>query len=540
MTLTLAQVRTWQPGAVASIADAVTTRRRDLLAAQDTFDAAAPPSSWIGQAAAAAGAAHRQLGAGLQDLAAELTGVIGALDAAAEDLTTILADLEDALAYARGQGCRVDLVSGMVHADDDDAPVEQVAARLGQVLQAAAQADSTLARALRAAAATLGLTGPDAQEPAVSPPPPRGTEKDAARWWNSLDPAAQQYVLDHHPDWIGNLDGVPGWARDEANRILVPQYRKELSAEYDRLLDLALRTPQSPYFFTRAGAVQKMLDGLDQIDAVLDRGGRQLLTLDISGDHELRAAVAVGDVDTADSVGVFVPGFTANVRDSLAGYDSSMAALADLAATESLRQGNVQSIATVTWLGYEAPQADMGLLLPSRSVLSASSAEAGAADLASFLRGVEASRDTPAHTVPIGYSYGSTVTGHALQEHTGADAAVVLGSPGIGTDTVDDLTVPEGSTYMIEARRDVVADTGWFGRDPSHMDGMTGLSARQEDVDGTTYTESVGHSDYLTEGSTSQYNLAQILAGQPEQAVQHHGRGIGDWFSKPLPTPWSR
>ena len=44
MTLTLAQVRTWQPGAVASIADAVTTRRRDLLAAQDTFDAAATPS----------------------------------------------------------------------------------------------------------------------------------------------------------------------------------------------------------------------------------------------------------------------------------------------------------------------------------------------------------------------------------------------------------------------------------------------------------------------------------------------------------------
>src|SRR5699024_3835849 len=111
---------------------------------------------------------------------------------------------------------------------------------------------------------------------------------------------------------------------------------------------------------------------------------------------------------------------------------------------------------------------------------------------------------------------------------------VVLGSPGVCTSAVSDLQVPEGSACMIEARRDAVADTGWFGRDRCHMDGVTGLSAREETIDGSTYTESVGHSDYLTEGSTSQYNLAQILADQPEHAVQHHGRGIGDWFSRPL------
>ncbi|HLS24681.1 MAG TPA: alpha/beta hydrolase [Beutenbergiaceae bacterium] len=540
MSLTLSQVRSWQPASVAAVADEVTARRRELLNALDTFDGAAPPSTWTGQAAGAAGAAHRELRSALEDLTEELSGVIAALDSAADELTTVLADLQDVLDYARGHNCRVDLASGMVHGDDGDAPVETVAARLSAVLQAAAAADATLADALHSAAATLGLTGPDAEAPQVNPPPAGGTEKDVARWWRELDPAAQQDVLENNPEWIGNLDGIPAWARDEANRALLPQYRKELNAEYDRLLDLALQTPQSPYFFTQAGKVQKMLDGLDQIDSVLDRGRRQLLTVDITGDHELKAAVAVGDVDSADSVGVFVPGFTSNVRDSLSGYDSSMASLAELAATESLRQGKVQSIATISWLGYEAPQLDVGLLLPSRSVLSATSAEAGGEDLASFLRGMDASRDAPAHTVPIGYSYGSTVTGYALQEHTGADAAVVLGSPGIGTDTVSDLDLPKDSAYMIEARRDVIADTSWFGRDPSHMDGVTGLSAREEEIDGTTYTESVGHSSYLTEGSTSQYNLAQILAGQPDHAVEHHGRGIGDWFSTPVPTPASR
>src|SRR5699024_4225012 len=118
---------------------------------------------------------------------------------------------------------------------------------------------------------------------------------------------------------------------------------------------------------------------------------------------------------------------------------------------------------------------------------SAAPAEAGAEDLASFLRGVEASRETPAHLVPMGFSYGSVVTGMAMQEVTGADAMVLVGSPGMGTSDLADLQLPEDSAYMIEARRDVIADTGWFGGDPSHLDGLTGLSAREETIDGVTY-----------------------------------------------------
>ncbi|MGC0143144.1 alpha/beta hydrolase [Pseudactinotalea sp. Z1732] len=534
MSLTLAQVRTWQADALAGVADGVTARRRMLLGCLDDLAAASPPSSWTGRAAAAATTAQRELESALEQMVQELSGVITALDAAADVITAVLGELSDTLDYATGSGCRVDLVTGMVHPDTDAAPVQRVADRLTQVLSNAAEADAALARALHTAAAALGTSGPDAGDPQVAAPPAGADERDVARWWREMDPAAQQHVLAEHPEWVGNLDGIPGWARDEANRTLLPRYRSELAASYDRLLDLALASPANPAFFIEAARVQKMLDGLDSIDSVLARGGRQLLTLDITGDHELRAAVAVGDVDTADSVGVFTPGFTSSVRDSLAGYDSSMASLAETAATESLRQGNVNTVATVTWLGYEAPQADLGLLLPSRSVVSAGPAQAGAEDLASFMRGVQASREAPAHLVPMAHSYGSVVTGYALQEATGADAAVMFGSPGVGTSDVGDLEMPEGSTYMIEARRDVVADTGWFGRDPSHMDGVTGLSALEEEIGGTTYSESVGHNAYLAEGSTSQYNLAQILAGQPEHAVQHHGRGIGDWFSRPL------
>lgn len=536
MTLTLAQVHTWQPDAVAGLADALTARRRDLLAALDELDQAAPPSSWTGSAATAATGNHRDLRSGLEEVTQEVTTVINALDEGADQIRTVVADLTDVLDRATGQGARVDLTSGTVHATDagTDLDPHQIADQLSMVWHSATQADAILARSLHAAATVLSTAGPDAPDLDVLPPPHGASEEDVSRWWHDLDPAEQKYILEHHPEWIGNLDGIPAWARDDANRSLLPAYRAELQASYDRLLDLALATPGNSFLFIQAGLIEKKLAGLEEVTDVLDRGDRQLLVLDTSGAHELRAAVAIGDVDTADSVGVFTPGFDANVRDSLAGYDSSMAALADLTASEALRQGRVQTVATVTWLGYEAPQSDAGLLLPSRSVLSSTSAQTGGEDLSSFLRGVDASRAEDAHVVPMGYSYGSTVTGYALTEQTGADAAVVLGSPGVGTSDASDLQVPEGSTYMIEARRDAVADTGWFGRDPSHMDGVTGLSARDETIGGVTYTESVGHSDYLTEGSTSQYNLAQILAGQPEYAVEHHGRGIGDWFSRPL------
>src|SRR5690625_6092179 len=80
MSLTLSQVRSWQPASVAAVADEVTARRRELLNALDTFDGAAPPSTWTGQAAGAAGSAHRELRSALEDLTEELSGVIAALD----------------------------------------------------------------------------------------------------------------------------------------------------------------------------------------------------------------------------------------------------------------------------------------------------------------------------------------------------------------------------------------------------------------------------------------------------------------------------
>ncbi len=122
------------------------------------------------------------------------------------------------------------------------------------------------------------------------------------------------------------------------------------------------------------------------------------------------------------------------------------------------------------------------------------------------------------------------------QPSTGVDDVVVIGSPGMGTSDVDDLHVPEGHTYAVEARQDYVADFGRFGADPNQMEGVTGLSAREGTVDGEQLAETTGHDTrskenpkdgYLAQGTSSQHNISTVVAGVPEQAVHDDCRGFG-------------
>ena len=45
-----------------------------------------------------------------------------------------------------------------------------------------------------------------------------------------------------------------------------------------------------------------------------------------------------------------------------------------------------------------------------------------------------------------------------------------------------------------------------------------------------------GHSAYLKSGSTSQYNIAVVVAGAPEMLVTGDNSGFGDIISWPLPV----
>ena len=67
------------------------------------------------------------------------------------------------------------------------------------------------------------------------PPTAHGDADEVARWWNDLNVFQRAAVLAVTPSAIGNLDGVPAWARDQANRQL-------LASDLERLDDRRPRT----------------------------------------------------------------------------------------------------------------------------------------------------------------------------------------------------------------------------------------------------------------------------------------------------------
>ena len=103
--------------------------------------------------------------------------------------------------------------------------------------------------------------------------------------------------------------------------------------------------------------------------------------------------MAIGNVDTADHVATYAPGMSTNPADSL-----------KLCLKQARRiereTGSVSrdTVATVTWLGYDAPAAlgDPGWA----EVASTRRAETGARLLSSFQEGLHASRAMHASSVP--------------------------------------------------------------------------------------------------------------------------------------------
>ena len=374
-------------------------------------------------------------------------------------------------------------------------------------------------------------------------PPAHGSPGDNAAWWGSLSPSQQQQAIQQHPEWIGNRDGVSFAARDQANRSLLPLDRVRLEAERMRL-ETALAENWLGGAFTNDDAaldhVNDKLAALDAIDTTLAKNGdRQLVLLDLSA-KRAQAAVACGNVDLADNVAVLVPGLSASVAGGMVDGDRNMEQLKARAELESRRVHADKSAATVMWFGYQAPQ--MGWdLVGENSVAADHAARHGAALLVPFLRGIGAARDADPHLTLLAHSYGSTTAGLALRQKTGVDDAVFFGSPGIGTSHLSDLNLAPGHTHYIEARQDVVGDLGYFGVDPSHLAGIDHASARESTVvDPLTseirhFSEVTGHSSYLADDSTSQYNLSVVAAGQPDQRIADGGEGIGDVLSWPVP-----
>jgi len=365
----------------------------------------------------------------------------------------------------------------------------------------------------------------------LAPPPVNAAPSMNAAWWAALSPNQRLALIKDHPEMVGNRDGVKAADRSKANMNLMDRERQSFSSELDRLKREDSDSSEIPRLEERLKALDAIGDMMHNPDGTINTN-RQLMSLDLTGDHP-KAAVANGNVDTAQHVAVFTPGMNSTVDGSMDGYVNDMDSVRESAERMLLRHGDPANVATVTWLGYEPSSFDDPATLAG--LATGDNASFGGEKLAHFDEGINASRPTDPHLTALGHSQGSIVTGISLSHAgTGVDDAVVFGSPGIadhfGIDnTAADLKIPEGHAYNLKADGDPVAQwvpEFWrYGAAPYDMPGMNQLSTHDVMGPDGPLASSHGHSEYtktMPDGSdsTSKHNIAAVVAGMPQLAVR--------------------
>ncbi|MBB4686967.1 alpha/beta hydrolase [Amycolatopsis jiangsuensis] len=530
-----------------------------LVACSDDLRDINTPDGWRGTAADAATQEVRQIIDGLEEHAAE----VAALRRSAGDVGDAIAGVQNGVREAQAIAASHHMTIGddgsvtdpgpppdtpdnqkEVVADERKRVAVELADRVEEVLRQAADVDNdfcivldrilsghtidataddndkvSLAAAGNSGALTAGLS-------VLSPPPVDADPSMNAAWWAALSDRERQQMIAEHPELVGNRDGVKAADRSKANLLLLEKEKQSFTTDLDRLRREDGDSDEIARLEERLKAINAITGMMHNPDGTLNPN-RQLMSLDLTGDHP-KAAIATGNVDTAQHVAVFTPGMNSTVDGNMNGYVHDMDGVGKSAEDMLRRAGDMSNVATVTWLGYEPSSfSDLSSLI---DLGTAENVDIGGDKLARFDQGINASRPVEPHLTALGHSQGSIVTGISLAHPgTGVDDAVVFGSPGVadhfGIDnTAHDLKVPDGHVYNIKADGDPVAQ--WvpeiwrYGAAPYTMDGVNQLSA---DASGP-FVASHGHSEYAMTApngvdSTSKHNIAAVVAGKPQLTI---------------------
>ena len=416
---------------------------------------------------------------------------------------------------------------------------------VADALRIADEVDAEFARRLRRLA--MGTFARAEGRASISPGLPNDADEswspsEVSAWWAALTDEERQACIERDPLKYGNLDGIDMASRDKANRLalygredadgnhvpgtgLLDQAQAkfdEAKSRYESKLHNGMRLGEAnaevEAEFYRAQADLKDLQKIDEqlrTKQASDGTPLSLLALDTSGE-QVKAAVAVGDVDHAQHVANFTPGMGTNVRDSLDNYVD----VADRMRENTVEQAKVErsDVAVVAWLNYDAPTDITKTLDPS--VASTEKAHAGADRLAGFLTGVRSWRDEQGgslHLTSVSHSYGSTTAGLAmLQVGEGVvDDHIYLASPGSGADSVGALGVDPSHVWVSAVPEgDMVQGMGpdiTFGRNPEQLEGIQHLSGDATGAQGYDPQPSspvANHSSYFAPPKPGERNEA--------------------------------
>lgn len=365
----------------------------------------------------------------------------------------------------------------------------------------------------------------------VKQPRSEWTAHEVNDWWTALSPEEQEKIVAEHPEWIGNLGGIPFEVRHRANLAMIDRYLAEIEKEIEKEEEILRRPTSAAHarsFFGNPFYPYRDIDHSRKLTLLLEKRRDLLLvrqrfsgnydpryslvSLDAwSGEH-LHASIGIGKIDEAKHIMVHTPGMYSTVGYTLVGegkeWGSGVTRVENVLKIAADRQGTNGMVAGIIHLNYDAPDNFL-------DVISNYRAQQGGTSAASLMEAVQATHNGDPHLVNSGHSYGSVAAGYAMRSTMVADDFTAMGSPGItATDNLSLRALP-GHVLVGKAANDKIAGLGHFGGHPESSPLFQHWSTEEwvgpKDV---KYEASSGHSEYMKAGSTSAYNLASILIGE--------------------------
>ena len=525
MTVSWAHVLTWETGPLESIASDLLEASKGLREAYESGDAAVWSVRSQGEAVTTMQATTICNLASLDRALTNINGALMAIEAARDGVGSIMADINKAKAFASLHGCTINNIDGSVSAVNQyKKAVTTLEDNVHAILAKANQVDTTLAEALASINTdryTDGDRGSDKVVGIPDVPQPNWSPSQNAAWWNSLPEERKKFLIDHCPDDIRHLDGLPAAARDQANRRALDGYvdangkehqgalkdAKRAVEEAQQAYDIADKKCANDKASDHVAAEAEKADAQIKLDRAKEayedlkaireqtandvrasKGLAPAYLLDFNYDndyHRTTAIVSSGNPDTATHVSTLVPGIGTNVRGDLVKY---VAANDRLRAQTAHAGVDPNSVATISYLGYVAPRNDG---LNNIQAADIGYADRAAPKLAQFEEGLRANADANHHTFTntlLTHSYGSTTGGKAaiLMAPGTVDRLILTGSPGGGVQSIDEYNVPREHVYESSIPEgDAVQGIGpdWiYGKNPRKLEGITHLTGDATDA----------------------------------------------------------
>ncbi len=422
-------VTRWNPALLQEAVGALNAAYNKVVACSDDLRDINTPNGWHGSAATAAAKNVNDIIDGLEEYAAEVASVRRAAADVGDAVTGVQNGVKEADGLAKANNFSIGGDGAVIDqgpppgtpeeqkdavADERQRISAEIKDRVEEVIRQAEDIDNDFCAVLDRALTghTIDATGNNNETTSLvaagnsgaamgalsvlAPPPVDASPSMNAAWWAALSPRQRDAMIRDHADMVGNRDGIKAADRSNANLNVLNQERQRFAADLDRLRREDGDSDEIARIEERLKAIQAIDGMMHNPDGTLN-AHRQLMSLDLTGDHP-KAAVANGDVDTAQHVAVFTPGMNSTVDGNMNGYVNDMQGVRRSAEDMLRRAGDMSNVATVTWLGYEPSSFDD----PSSLVglVTADNVDFGGDKLARFDQGINASRPIDPHDRP--------------------------------------------------------------------------------------------------------------------------------------------